>query len=202
MKLLLTSGGLRNQELLIALFDLAGKPAKELKVVFVPTAANVENEDKSWLIDDLIRLKDQGFAWLDIVDFPGLTKEHWLPRFEQADVLIFEGGSTEYLVEKIKESGLEDELMRWLKTKTYVGISAGSVMMGSVINPKGTTGFNLVDFLVTPHMGSPFSKRTIEEVEAYAQKFSKKVYWLDDNAAVKVDGDGIQVVGGESKEFN
>ena len=201
MKLLLTSGGLRNQELLAALHDLAGKTANELKVVFVPTAANVENEDKSWLVDDLIRLKDQSFAWLDIVDFPGLTKEQWLPRFEQADVLIFEGGSTEYLVEKIKESGLETELMRWLESKTYVGISAGSVMMGSVINPKGTAGFNLVDFLVTPHMGSPFSKRTAEEVEAYAQKFSKKVYWLDDDSAVKVVGSSVEVVGGKSKVF-
>lgn len=68
MNLLLTSGGVRNPALVAALFELAGAGADKLNCAFIPTAASVRDEDKRWLIDDLVRLKDLGFHKLDIVD--------------------------------------------------------------------------------------------------------------------------------------
>ena len=53
MKLLLTSGGMRNPTLTNALLELIGKPANEIKVAFIPTAMNTEPGDKGavWSID-------------------------------------------------------------------------------------------------------------------------------------------------------
>ena len=46
MKLLLTSGGLTNKSIVKALFDLVGKKPEDTSLVFIPTASNVEMEDK------------------------------------------------------------------------------------------------------------------------------------------------------------
>lgn len=48
MKLLLTN----------ELLAMAGRSVEELSIAFIPTAANVEEGDKSWLIDDLVRFKN------------------------------------------------------------------------------------------------------------------------------------------------
>ncbi len=89
MKFLLTSGGITNKSIAKALFDLVGKKVKEIKIAFVPTAANVFADDKSWLIDDLYNIKKQNFKCIDIVDISALPRENWQPRLEAADVLIF-----------------------------------------------------------------------------------------------------------------
>ena len=54
MKLLLTSGGLTNKSIEKALFELVGKKPKDTTLCFIPTASNVEMEDKDWFINDLI----------------------------------------------------------------------------------------------------------------------------------------------------
>ncbi|OWK26892.1 MAG: hypothetical protein US76_02160 [Parcubacteria group bacterium GW2011_GWA2_38_13b] len=56
MKLLLTSGGITNELIARALFDLVGKKPEDTSLVFIPTASNVEVGDKSWLINDLVNL--------------------------------------------------------------------------------------------------------------------------------------------------
>lgn len=68
MRLLLTSGGLTNKSIIKAFEGLVGVPKKEIRIAFVPTAANVEEGDKGWLIDDLYRLKSQKYGGVDIVD--------------------------------------------------------------------------------------------------------------------------------------
>jgi hypothetical protein len=51
MRLLLTSGGVTNPSIARALFDLAGREPEAASLVFVPTAANVEEGD----IEDAVR---------------------------------------------------------------------------------------------------------------------------------------------------
>ncbi|MCG2808784.1 MAG: hypothetical protein L6275_00345 [Candidatus Portnoybacteria bacterium] len=60
MKLLLTSAGITNKSIAQAVLDLTNLPAEKIKLAFIPTAANVEEGDKDWLIDDLIHFKEQG----------------------------------------------------------------------------------------------------------------------------------------------
>jgi peptidase E len=62
MKLLLTSNGLSNDSIAKAFAELIGKDPKDAKVAFIPTASNLERGNKSWLIDDMYRIKEQGYA--------------------------------------------------------------------------------------------------------------------------------------------
>ena len=59
MKLLLTSAGLSNKSIIVALEKLLGKGCVDVKLAFIPTAANVEAN--SWLIDDLNNSRNAGF---------------------------------------------------------------------------------------------------------------------------------------------
>ena len=49
--------------------------------------------------------------------------------FEEADILFFEGGNTFHLMEWVSKSGLANLLPEFLKTKVYVGASAGSMIL-------------------------------------------------------------------------
>lgn len=46
MRLLLTSAGITNRLIANALVSMVGKDARDIKVAFIPTAANVEEGDK------------------------------------------------------------------------------------------------------------------------------------------------------------
>jgi len=81
-------------------------------------------------IDDLVNLKKQNFKQIDIADISAVGKEIWLPKMEEADVLFFEGGNSYYLMEWMNKSGLTKILPELLKTKVYVGLSAGSMVTG------------------------------------------------------------------------
>ncbi len=194
MKLLLTSAGLKNQTLIAEFIQLVGKPAEEIKVCFIPTAADVEAEDKGWLIDNLAEFKKLVYQ-IDILDIAAVSKGMLISRLSWADVLVFGGGSTEYLVEQMKKTGLNNKLPKLLSSRVLVGISAGSVMCGPVINSQKDLGLNYVDFVIVPHKGSPFTNRTAEEVTKAAKKIGRKIYWIDDNCAVRVIDSKVEIVG-------
>lgn len=136
MKLLLTSSGLENQSIIKALLKLAEKPFDQLKVAFIPTASNVEEGDKDWLINDLTKLQELNFTSVDIVDISALPKNIWEKRLEEADVFFFEGGNTCHLIYWIKKSGLINLLPEFLKTRVWVGVSAGSMVVTKYISLK------------------------------------------------------------------
>lgn len=215
MKLLLTSAGLSNKSIVGALEKLLDKPAKGVKLAFIPTAANVEEGDKSWLIDDLNNCIKAGFE-VDIVDISALSKNHWLPRLESAEVLLFGGGNTFHIMYWLKESGLQELLPELLETRIYAGISAGSCVTGSTIynsvqNLFGEKyeleikdGLNLVNFQTIPHLNSPyFDKIRKENLEKASQELKETVYALDDNSAIIIENNAVKVVSeGEWYKFN
>jgi dipeptidase E len=218
MKLLLTSNGLSNQSIANALFELVGKPAPEIKIVFIPTASNGVTGDKEWFIDDLVNIKKQGFKQIEIADISALPKEKWLLRFQEADVLFFEGGSNYHLMRWIVKSGLQEFLPDLLKTKVWVGVSAGSMVTNKTLllrvsqiiyeedlgETEDMAGLQLVDFYILPHLNSPyFPKLRKAEIEAAISNISETVYALDDNSAVKVVDGSVEVISeGEYLKFN
>lgn len=213
MKLLLTSGGLTSESIIAALKDLIQKPFNELNLAFIPTAANVERGDKSWLVDDMYNFKKLGFSSFDITDISAVPKSIWLPSFKRADVLVFGGGNVNYLLNWIKKSGLQEALPKLLETKVYIGISAGSRVVGrgfllshvvaEAFN-KADKGLEIVDFSIVPHINSKhFPERTFKRVKEESKKISYPIYAIDDNTAVKVVDNKISVVSeGEWKKFN
>jgi len=209
MKLLLTSGGLTNESISKALFDLVGKKPEDTSLVFIPTASNIEKGDKDWLIDDLINIKKQNFKQIDIADISAIGKELWLPRMEEADVLFFEGGNSYHLMEWINKSGLTEILSKLLKNKVYVGLSAGSMVTGpdlalrqsqllygeDVERKEELKGLEFVDFYFLPHLNSPyFNLRNKDNIREAVKDLPRKVYALDDQSAIKIDGDKMEII--------
>src|SRR3989344_1785175 len=176
MKLLLTSSGITNKSIAKSLRRLLGKPFGRSRLVFIPTAANIQSGDKEWLINDLSTCSKLGFEEINILNIDSTPQEKlWRPRVEAADVILFGGGNSFYLMWWLKESGLARLLPKLLETRVYVGISAGSIAAapnlslsrgssrdlfklyyeGEVKGLEMEKGLGLVNFHVRPHLNSP-----------------------------------------------
>lgn len=211
MKLVLTSGGISNKSIENELKNMIGKDLKDLKMLFCTTASNYEGgEMNDWLIDDLECLKKLGFK-IDICDINGISIEKFLPRFEWADVLYFEGGNTQWLRKSIKSSGLEEHLIKLLESRIWIGASAGSCVLCPTIcnscqdlsdeNIKDfpVDGLGIVDFQFIPHFNNEcfpkFRKETLIEASKNLTEIDgKKLYVIDDNGAIFVDNEKVKVV--------
>lgn len=215
MRLFLTSAGLSNKAIVKAFNDLVGLPNKEVRIAFIPTAANVEPGDKDWLINDYINLKKQNYI-VDIVDISALPKEIWLSRIKEANVIFVGGGNTFHLMHWFEKSGLKDLLPGLIKTRVYVGISAGSCIAGptiynSVQNLFGEKyeleikeGMGLVNLQIIPHLNSPyFTKIREENLKKASKDLTEPVYAIDDNSAVMINDKIIEVISeGKWRKFN
>lgn len=215
MKLLLTSNGLSNASIATALADLTGKNPKDAKVAFIPTAAHTKRENKNWLIDDLYRIKQQGY-YVDILELTALQPKEVMRMAEGADVLFAGGGNVFFLSYWMQKTGLFDRMPKLLETKVYAGISAGSILAGGSLLPskavkdgyvderyyeKNRTGessdkpLGLVDLIVRPHLNSPYfplvNKSNLAKI---APTLPYPLYALDDNSALKIIDERIEVV--------
>ncbi len=217
MKLLLTSGGLTNKSIEKALFELVNKKPEDTSLCFIPTASNVEMGDKDWFINDLKNIDKQNFKSVCITDISAVPEEIWRPQMEEADVLFFEGGNTYHLMRWINKSGLGKIIPELLKTKVYVGLSAGSmvtgpdlalrlsqIIYGDDMEEKNMDGLGFVDFYFLPHLNSPyFPARMEENAKRVASEISKKIYFLDDQSALKVVDGNVEIISeGKYLEFN
>jgi len=228
MKLLLTSGGLYNQSMVKALAELVGKPFEQTKVVFIPTAANAEKGNKWWLVDDYVRFQMLNLQEFDIVDIAAMPKT-WKDRIKDADVIVVGGGNNFYLSYWLEKSGFFDELEELLKTKVYVGISAGSMIVADsnkisseVLGKYGTDfvdheyeefgpvgesldkSAKLVPFAVRPHLNSTFFPKIREVFLAeVAKHLTVPMYALDDQSALKIIDGNVEVISeGSWKKYN
>jgi dipeptidase E len=208
MKFLLTSAGVVNSSIEKALLELVGKPANEMSVVFVPTAAGMVADDKRWLVEnynDFLRL---GLKSFDIVDIAALPKQNWQARFAAADVICFGGGDEQYLVKVMRESGVAEALSELLQSKVYVGISAGSMVAGKLLSQDlvrrlmpeeafegADPGLGILNFSILPHLNSDyFAHLRADLIRSLTSRFPATVYALDDASALKIVGDQVEVV--------
>jgi dipeptidase E len=218
MKLLLTSGGLTNQSIVNTLLDLVTKKPQDTNLCFISTASTIETGDKSWFINDLINIHKLGFKTISIVDIGATSEDVWKPQLDDADILFFSGGNTYHLMDCINKSGLKELLPEYLKTKVWVGISAGSIVTNPDLVAKisqaiydedydkmgEVSGLNYVDFYFLPHLNSPYFPNLVEEnIKKLAKRIPKKIYAMDDNGAIKVvDGKVEIVTEGKYLEYN
>ncbi|MGI6612519.1 MAG: Type 1 glutamine amidotransferase-like domain-containing protein [Candidatus Nanosyncoccaceae bacterium] len=215
MKLLLTSAGLPNDTIKNSFLKLVDKPANEIKVAFMPTASHIEPGGKSWLIRDLNTLQEMGVAQIDIVDIAAITKDIWQPRLEAADVLFCDGGNVFFLLYWLRKSGLDKILSDLLKSRIWVGVSAGSMVPGqsvicddeqksaeNVVSERiSTKGLGLVNFSLSPHYSSPAFEDE-DSVAKVANQLTEPMYAIDDETAIVVNGDSVKVVSeGKWKKF-
>jgi dipeptidase E len=217
MKLLLSSNGFANKAIADTLFEMVGKKPEDTSLVFIPTASNIETGDKDWFIDDLINIKKQNFKSVAITDISAVPENIWRPQLEEADVLFFEGGNTYHLMNWINKSGLIKLLPDMLKTKVYMGLSAGSMVTGPDLNLRRSkaiygeeaekepmAGLGFIDFYFLPHLNNPYFAPRIEaNLKEAMKEITKKTYVLDDQSALSVINGKVKIVGGgEYLEFN
>lgn len=211
MKLLLTSGGLTNRILKEEFLKLVNKPASEISVAFITTASKVE-KNTSYMEEDINDLKAIGVNKISRVDISN-PKEMWEDVLINSDVIWIEGGNTFYLLLELRKAGLDKTLIEYLGDKVFVGVSAGSIVVSPDVSIAGVEpgdpndvgvvdfkGLGWVDFEVSPHT---IDSVPIENVEKYAADIKRRLYAYDDNSAVLVNDDSVEVIGGGfSKIFN
>lgn len=189
-----------------------------MNLTFIPTAANVEKGDKSWLVDDMSNLKKLGFASFDIIDISAVPKRIWFPSLENADILVFGGGNVSHLFHWMKKSGVKEMLPELLQTKVYMGISAGSMVTAKTITLssggmlyyedtgkfKDCEGLGFVDFEIRPHLNAPWVPNVrIDYLKKLAANIPHPIYAIDDNTAIQVIDKEISIVSeGKWEKFN
>ncbi len=210
MKFFLTSSGLTNDALASALETLVGKPLRETSLLFVPTAGNTSVDDKNWLINNLVQFQKYQFKSIAMIDI-AIPKETWAPHFANIDVVCFGGGNEKYLARVMQEQGMKDFLPQCASLKVYMGISAGSMVAGHFLAggltnelfPEEDYGkqegvpMKLLDLIFVPHMNSDWFKQVRPEyLETLKPKFDRDTYATDDDTALAIDGEKIDIVGG------
>ena len=213
VKLLLTSGGVTNTSIREALVELLGKPISQSKALCIPTAQYghpwVGPGDKAWQFisgqsdNPMVDLGWKSMGVLGLTALPSIDEERWVPLVRATDVLLAAGGDVLYLCHWMRQSGLAD-LLPSLSETVWVGLSAGSMVMTPEVGKdfiqwRPSTGDNttlgIVDFSICPHLapeGMPGN--SMAEAERWAASISTPAYAIDDQTAIKVADDTVEVV--------
>ncbi len=186
------------------LIDLLPSKPEELKVAYIPTAAD-PYEDKWFIEADRKNLKELGFKFTE-VDLKNQTEEKLFETLKTFDIIFISGGNTFYLLEKVRESGFDKIIGKLLDSGViYVGASAGATLVGPDIAPvaalddpskaklENTNGLSLVDFVILPHYGKEkYLSRYQGIIDEYKDKFELKT--LTDEQAVWVEDGSVRVM--------
>jgi dipeptidase E len=211
MKLLLCSEGFHTPELVDACARLVGKPKADISIGVINEAYAVETGDMRWVLTNLHSAADNFGGEFLLVNLLALDRNEIRERLESVDVIYVVGGHTDWLMHVLNESGLAAMLPDLLKSKVYVGSSAGSMVVGrristaayaEVYGEEGDYGItqylNLVDLAPKPHLGSdmfPYNRPDV--LDRVTADFTYPVYGLRDDSALVVEGDQITTIGSE-----
>ena len=211
MKLLLTSAGISNNSIRDALVDLLGKPIAEASALFVPTAIYgirnggdiVRRVINGSLGDPFCELGWKSLGLLELTALPSIKQELWVPMLRETDALLVGGGDCQYLTYWMQQSGLADLLPSLLRKTVFVGLSAGSMIMtrfgttygNHTLPAEGDKSLGLVDFAIHPHLDYEwFPDNSLANLEKLAATLPMPSYLIDDQTAIKVTGETVDVV--------
>jgi dipeptidase E len=212
MKILLTSGGIKNASIRNALVDLLDKPIADSSALCIPTAEYGHPKctpTSAWRFvagqtpAPMCELGWKSVGLLELTALHSIGEDRWVPWVREADVLLVDGGDAMYLCHWMRQSGLAD-LLPSLPDTVWVGVSAGSMVMTprigeDFVNWKPSTGgdgaLGIVDFSIFPHLGHEFMpENTMANAEKWAAGIGGPAYAIDDQTAIKVVGGAVEVV--------
>jgi dipeptidase E len=222
MRLLLTSAGIKNASIHAALVDLLGKPTAESGALCIPTASYghpMAGPSAAWRFiagqeprTPMCELGWKSLGVLELTALPSIDKERWVPWVRETDVLLVNGGDPLYLYHWLRQSGLAD-LLPSLRETVWVGLSAGSVVMAPRIGEDfvrwkpptgGDSTLGIVDFSIFPHLDhEDLPDNSMADAERWAAGIGCPAYAIDDETAIKVVDDAVEVVSeGHWRLFN
>ncbi len=208
MKLILASSGFAAPESVEKCVGFVGKPKDEISFGVINEAYVPYHFPHDWVIDDLMAIRDNFSNNIELIPL-SLEKDEIKRRISDKDVIFVIGGNTAYLKTVFDKSGFSELLPELLKTKVYVGSSAGSMILGrcptkeTLLKTSGddddfsvTEYLNLLDLEIIPHINGKFTLPTAEkQVVIESEKQPYPIFGLSDNAAVIVEDDKTYVVG-------
>lgn len=204
-KLLLTSTF--TPELAQELLKMLPTKVSETKLAFIATASEVE-VDKGYVLKDRAAIEALGFAEVVEID---LKVPEDLAKLDACGVAFVEGGNTYYLLKWIRQSGFDQKLKDFLADdKVYVGVSAGSIVVGTSIEIAGATehgdrndvgiedtrGLRQVPFMISPHYVG--SERFALDRFARSKPL-RPIIGIADGQAILCEGDRYRIVGNDTK---
>ena len=212
MKLLLTSGGVKNARIRAALVDLLGKPIADCRALCIPTAEYGHpmcTPESAWRFiagHSPAPMSDLGWksvGLLELMALPSIGEERWVPWVRQSDVLLVDGGDALFLCHWLRQSGLAD-LLPTLQEKVWVGVSAGSMVMTPRIGEYfvnwrpaagGDSTLGIVDFSIFPHLDhADMPGNTLAHAERWAADIGGPAYAIDDETAIQVVDGNVDVI--------
>jgi len=211
VRLLLTSAGIKNASINDAMVDLLGKPVAECDALCIPTASyghaprgihGAYRFITGRATTPMLELGWKSLGVLELSALPTLDSELWVPAVQEADALLVNGGDALYLAHHMRQSGLAD-LVPSLSA-VWVGLSAGSMVMTPRIGEDfkvwdppegGDRALGIVDFSIFPHVDHPdLPENTMAAAEQWAAGLSNPAYAIDDETAIRVVDDTVDVV--------
>lgn len=202
-KLLLTSAGFENPKIGEEFLKLVNKPATEIKILFIPTAARTDEE-----------LYYVGKAKKELLGI-GIKKENILvynldgdigdEKLKNIDVIYVCGGNTFYLLHKVREDNFGEKIKEMVdKGVVYCGASAGSILVGPDIGISGRdetwgkndagikdlTGLNLTDKIISPH----YTDKEEEIIDKFEKETGRKITRLTDKQALLVENGETKIL--------
>ena len=140
---------------------------------------------------------------LELTALPSVGSDRWVQWVRETDALLVNGGDALYLCHWMRESGLAD-LLPSLRDSVWVGFSAGSMVLTPRIgedfvgwkSPSGSDEtLGVVDFSIFPHVDHPdLPENTMAEAERWASGLSNPAYAIDDNTAIKVVDNTVELI--------
>jgi len=200
--MILTSSLYESIELVKKFLD---KNTESKKILFIPTAANVE-EYKKYMHLTQKAFEDFGYE-VENFDVSVFSEEIAKEKLSEAKIVFISGGNTFYLLQELKRKNLITYLKERIENGLlYIGESAGSVIAApdieyaSVIDDKTVatelddyTGLNLVDFYIVPHFEEePFVESSRNTVELYKDKLDLKL--INNKEAILVENNNFTII--------
>ena len=213
MRLLLASAGIKNPSIQDALVEMLGKPIAESSALLIPTAGyghpQVTPAHAYRFISGLeprTPMAELGWKSLGVLELsalPSIDRDRWVQWVRDADALLANGGDPLYLSYWMRQSGLAD-LIPSLRKTVWAGISGGSMVMTPRVGEDfvawkpptgGDEALGVVDFSIFPHLDHPdLPENTMADAERWAAGMSIPAYAIDDETAIKVVDDTVEVV--------
>ncbi len=182
MKLLLTSTGFDNPNILSAFLKLLEKPSENAKALFIPTALNTPDSRKyvHVFVEDL---EKANISHDNIYEYD-FDKPFSNDEIAAYDIVFVCPGSPEFLLEKMNTVNFKKTLDVFLENGgVYVGVSAGSDVAAN--NFKNSLGYLPAVLETHAEKGSKAGRINIKKTN---------IIKISDKQAVLVSGKKITVI--------
>lgn len=216
MKLILCSEGFYTEKIVKKCEEFVGKSRKDINIAVINEAYAAEHKSNlRWVVANLNDVIKNFGGELELVNLLALDIKEVEKRIAKHDVIFVVGGHTDYLMSVFNKTGFTKLLPKLLKTKVYVGSSAGSMIMGRRLSKeayhamyaqKKDYGINkyqgFVNLSIIPHLDSPKRKGRKEILLKISKKYNDIIYGLNDDCAVVLEGKKLYTIGSKPLILN